>query len=315
MALSLPTRLVKPLTRLTIGMPALAHMSPRVERRWLDVMSRVAKLPEGTEVEAVDLGGVPASRITGPSATGDRRVLYIHGGGYVAGSPHTYRGFIGALAKAARVEVFAPDYPLAPEQPYPAAPDACLRAYQALAERGSGPIALAGDSAGGGLALGLALRLRDEDLPAPAGLVLFCPWLDLSHSGESFAGCGFNEPVLRPWRSEQNASRYAGDMPLNDPRLSPLFGEGLGDLPPIHMQGAEFDLLVSDADRFAERVRKAGGSIDYRRFDGLWHDFQVLLEFLAPAREALTAAAEALDAMFARAPASVGAGGAVEPTA
>jgi epsilon-lactone hydrolase len=315
MALSLSPRVVRPLTRLTIGMPGLAHMSPRMERRWLDWMSRIVPLPDGTEIESGELGGVPVTRTTGPWAEEGKRILYIHGGGFTSGSAHTYRGFIAALAQAARAEVHTVDYPLSPEYPYPAAPDACLDAYRALAATDGGPVAVAGDSAGGGLAVGLAIRLRDLGDPAPAGLVLFCPWLDLSHSGESFAACGFHEPVLRPWRSEQNAERYADGLDLDDPRISPLFEEDLAGLPPIHMQGAEFDLLVSDADRFAERVRDAGGRIEYRRFDGLWHDFQVLLEYLEQSRQALGAAAAALEEMWQREPVSVVAGGAVQPAA
>jgi acetyl esterase/lipase len=301
--------------RATLGLPALARLSPRLGRRWLGLLSAGVRLPAGTKTERIDLGGVPADRVTGPWAQPGRSLIYIHGGGYSLGSPHTYRGFIAALSRAARVAVYAPDYPLAPEHPYPAAADACLTVFEQLVSSGSGgAVALAGDSAGGGLALGLAIRLRDRGGQAPAGLALFCPWLDLSHSGESFAGGAPREPVLKPRHSHRNALAYAGAMDLADPRVSPLFAESLAGLPPIHIQGAELDLLVSDADRFVERARAAGIAIEYRRYDGLWHDFQVLGELLAEARDATGLAGRALEQMWDPA-GSVAAGGAVEPTA
>ena len=298
MELSLPPRFLRPVVRATLGLPGAAHMPPRVERRWLGLCSTGVRMPPGTEIEPLDLGGVPALRFTGPWAQPGRSLFYIHGGGYSAGSPHTYRGFVAALAQAARAVVYAPAYPLAPEHPYPAAADACLAAFEELAGSDAGAVALAGDSAGGGLALGLAIRLRDQGGEAPAGLALFCPWLDLSHSGESFATGAPREPILKPRRSHRNAVAYCRGIDLADPRLSPLFAESLAGLPPIHIQGAELDLLVSDADRLAERARAEGVPVDYRRFDGLWHDFQLLGEYLAEARDAVGEAGQALERMW-----------------
>jgi monoterpene epsilon-lactone hydrolase len=298
MELSLRPRVVRPLVRATLGLPATLHMPARVERRWVAAMSTGVRTPPGLETERLDLGGVPADRFTGPWAEPGRALLYVHGGGYSSGSPHTYRGFIAALSLAARTKVYAPDYPLAPEHPYPAAPEACLCAYEALAALEGGGMALAGDSAGGGLALGLAIQLRDQGGRWPVGLALFCPWLDLSHSGASFASGAPREPILKPGRSHRNAVAYAAGIDLADPRLSPLFAESLAGLPPIHIQGAELDLLVSDADRFAERARAAGTPVEYRRFDGLWHDFQLLGEYLAESREAVDQAGQALRRMW-----------------
>jgi len=306
------------MVRATLGMPATLHMPARLERRWLELMSTGVRTPDGTEIDDVELGGVRAHRLVGPWVERGRSLLYLHGGGYSAGSSNTYRGFIAALSQAARAAVIAPEYPLAPEHPYPAAADACLAAFDGLAGSEAGAVALAGDSAGGGLALGLAIRLRDRGGPAPVGLALFCPWLDLSHSGESFASGASYEPILKPHRSHRNALAYAGDVDLADPRLSPLFAESLEDLPPIHLQGAELDLLVSDSDRFAARARSAGVAIEYRRFERLWHDFQVLGDYLAEARDAVAEAGRALERMWDSAPVPAGsvvAGGAVEPAA
>jgi epsilon-lactone hydrolase len=308
--LSLSPRVVRGLARVTTGIPGLARMSPRMERRWLNALGAVAQTPSGTTRVEVDLGGVPATLTGGPWAQDGRTLLYLHGGAYVAGSPDAYRAVIASLSRAARAPVYAPDYPLAPEHPFPAGPDSVLRAYRALRDRVDGPLAVAGDSAGGGLTLGLAVRLRDGGEPQPAGLVLFCPWVDLGNSGRSFRENGRREPILRRDHSNGSARMYAGSEELTDPRLSPLFTPDLTGLPPTHLLSATDDLHLSDADALAERLRDAGIDLEYRRIEGVWHDFQVFGDYLVQAREAIGAAGAALDRFF-----SVPAGGAVEAAA
>ncbi len=311
MELSLSPRVVRGLARVTAGMPGLARMSQRMERRWLNAIGAMAQTPKGTTRTEVELGGVPTTVTCGPWAEPGRTLLYLHGGAYCYGSPVAYKGVIAALSRAARAAVFAPDYPLAPEHPFPAAPDAALAAYRALRDRVAGALAVAGDSAGGGLALGLAVRLRDADEDQPAALVLFCPWVDLGNSGRSFRENGRHEPILRRDRSNEAARMYAGGEELADPRLSPLFTPDLSELPPIHLLSATDDLHLSDADALAERLRAAGAELEYRRVQGVWHDFQVFGDYLAEAREAIAAAAAALERSFA----SVPAGGPIEAAA
>lgn len=312
MALSLPPLLVRQVARGTIGLPGILHAPVGFERRWIRAVASTIRTPKGTEAEPIELGGVPGERVTGPWAKPGRTLLYVHGGGYVAHSARTYRGLIAALSKAAASTVVAPDYPLAPEHPFPAGPDGVHAAYTALRAETDGVITLAGDSAGGGLALGLLLRLRHGGERLPAGAVLFCPWVDLSHSGPSFETAGWGEPVLRAGRSVRNAGLYADGEDLRDARLSPLFATDFTGLPPIHLQGASDDLLASDADALAERLREAGADFEYRRFDGMWHDFQALGELMATARAAMAAAGSALDGYAST---SVVAGGAVEAAA
>jgi epsilon-lactone hydrolase len=309
MPLSLPPAVVRPVVRVTLGLPGLVGMSTAAERRWFDLLALGVRLPKGTNVEAVELGGVPADRVSGPWAKPGRNVLYLHGGGYAVGSPKTFRGFVTALSVASRATLYVPDYPLAPEHPFPAASDSAIAAYRALVDRGGPPI-LAGDSAGGNLSLATAIRVRDAGEMPALGLVLFCPWLDLSHSGASHRGAP-REPVLHAKRSARNARAYASGRDLRDPAVSPLFAD-LAGLPPIHLQGAADDYLRSDSDRLAEAVEAAGGIVDYHRFEGVWHDFQVLGELLAEARIAVAEAGEAMDRLFS---ASVAAGGAVEAAA
>lgn len=309
MRLSLSPSVVRPMVRVTLGLPGLVRMSTAAERRWLGLLAAAARLPKGAVVEAVELGGVPADRVSGPWAMPGRNVLYLHGGGYAVGSPDTYRAFVAALSLASKATLHVPDYPLAPEHPFPAASDSALAAYRALVDR-EGPAIVAGDSAGGNLSLTVAIRIRDAGEVAALGLVLFCPWLDLSHSGSSHRRAP-REPILRARRSEKNARAYARGRDLRDPVVSPLFAD-LAGLPPIHLQGAADDYLRSDSDRLAEAVEKAGGVVDYHCFEGVWHDFQVLGEFLAEARIAVAEAGDAMDRLFS---ASVAAGGAVEAAA
>lgn len=282
-----------------------------MERRWLNAIGVMTRPPSGAEFAAESLGGGPALRVSTPAVEPGRTVLYVHGGGYTTAPMRTYRAFMGTIATETRTVVHAPDYPLAPEHPFPAAFDATLAAYRALAQSSPGPIVLAGDSAGGGLAVAIAVALRDAGEPAPAGLVLFCPWLDLTHSGQSFASGAPREPILHAGRSARNAELYAGSRDLRDPRISPLFEPDVAGLPPIYLLGAADDLLASDADRFADRVRDAGGEIDYRRYEGLWHDFQLFGDAMAQSRAATTAACAAISGFFA----SVAAGGPVEAAA
>lgn len=210
-------------------------------RRWLDACSVLTLVPRGTEVRPVRLGEVPGVRVTYPGADSTgvdtaRAMLYLHGGGYTTGSPRTHRSLAGHLSRTVAAPVFLLDYRLAPEHPYPAALLDTLAAYRALQRAGYPPerIVLAGDSAGGGLAVATALALRDAGEPLPVALALLSPWLDLTLSSESI---------------RSNASR---DAMLNSAWLA--------GLPPRDVQAAGDELLVNDTDRFVERARTAGTS-------------------------------------------------------
>jgi epsilon-lactone hydrolase len=313
MELSLPHPVVRGLLRGTAGLPARTRMPVGLARRWFDLVGGVVRPPANTSVEEGELGGVPTYTATSGDADPLRTIVYFHGGGYVNFARPSFLAFIRAISLATRSVVHMPDYPLAPERPYPAATDAGLAAYRALAARANRPIVLAGDSAGGNLAVVTAVALRDAGDDPPAGMVLFSPWLDLSHSGPSFRDNGSREPILTKRDSVGKAMAYAAGADLGDPRLSPLFTESLAGLPPTFMVGGADDILVSDADRYAQRVREAGGEMDYRRHEGVWHDFQLFGDMLAEARGALAEAFAAIDGFFARS--SVATGGPVEAAA
>ena len=197
-------------------------------------------VPDGTTTADIDAAGVGARWVaTGTPADADDGVapvvLHFHGGGYVMASPDTHVPLCSALAAATGGRVLSVDYRLAPEDPFPAAADDALAAYSWLVDRVDPTrVVLAGDSAGGGLALGLLARARDLGLPLPAGAALLSPWVDLTSSGESVLGNAGIDPILGPTLTQHWATLYAGDQ-LADPLASPLFGDLTG-LPPALVQ-------------------------------------------------------------------------------
>lgn len=269
------------LVRLTLR-PFLAPWNPvRGQRATAAIAGLAAKGPPGARYEAVLLGGVPAQRITPARVRPGTTVLYLHGGAYVIGGPASHAKLAAQIAHAAQAPAWFVDYRLAPEHPFPAALDDAMAAYRALLAQNPGRITLAGDSAGGGLALALAMSIRDAGLPAPDALVLLSPWADLTLSGESHRTRAARDPMLRSSWLATSAARYAAGRPLSDPLMSPALGT-LSGLPRTLVQVGSEEILLSDAERVA-----TGTGAKLSRFDGLWHDFQAHAGLLPEADRAL----------------------------
>jgi len=219
-------------------------------------------------------------------------ILYLHGGGYVACSAATHRPITAALARLAHRRVFSLDYRLAPEHPFPAALDDAVAAYRWLLGQGvdAGAVALAGDSAGGGLVLATLLRARDEALPLPAAAVCFSPWTDLAGTGESLTTNNGRCAMLHPDNVRDFARLYLADASPRHPYASPLFAD-LGGLPPLLMQVGSSELLLDDARRVHDKIRAAGGASTVQIFDGVFHVWQMLDGLVPEARVALRQAA------------------------
>lgn len=224
-------------------------------------------------------------------------ILYFHAGGYVACSAATDRPITAALARLARRAVFSADYRLAPEHRFPAALDDAVAAYRWLLDRGIAPraLALAGTSAGGGLALATLVRARDEGLPLPACAVAFSPWTDLAGTGASLYANDGRCPTFRPANIPAFARLYLGDASALDPYASPVFAD-LAGLPPLLLQASSNELLLDDARRVHDKVRRAGGSSRLEIFDDLFHAWPMLDGFMPEARVALQQAAAFIDA-------------------
>lgn len=232
--------------------------------------------------------------LIGPTDAADRdAVLYVHGGAFVAGGAGAYAGFASRIAAATGADVHLPDYRLAPEHSHPAPGDDLFAAYSALLELGypARRIAIVGDSAGGALAAGLALTIPEMDVPSPAAMVLISPWLDLTLSGASIAANAKADPMLRRALLEEGGRAHAAGLRRSDPRVSPLFAD-LRGLPPTLVQVGSDEILLDDSTRFADRAWAAGVEVELQRFEGLWHDFQLMagtLEVAAGAVEDIAA--------------------------
>ncbi|MFI6868461.1 alpha/beta hydrolase [Nocardia sp. NPDC050406] len=273
---------------------------PRVRAR-ARASTRSARAPRNVSVTTGELGGVPAEILTSADSPDETAVLYLHGSGFVIGAPRMVRPLTGALAAALNTTVYALDYRLAPEHPHPAAIEDTVAAYLALVERGVRPdrIAVVGDSAGGTLAVDLALRLRDDRLPFPAVLGMICPVLDLSAASSAFHCDARREPLLTAELMRQFMDAYLPHVPEDRRReLSPIYRDITG-LPPVVMHSATDDILSGDARRFADHAAKLGAPLRHREYRGLWHVFHAMP--MKPAREAVDDLATALGSVL-RAP-------------
>ena len=235
-------------------------------RQWLENFADIAPPPAGVTVTPVTLGGVPALRIAPPAARG--AFMHLHGGAYVLGSARTHMGLAARWAVAATATAYVVDYRLAPEHPWPAALDDALAAWSAL----PAPLALVGDSAGGGLALALAIRLRDAGLPLPAAIAVTSPWCDLTLAGPSYVEQAGVEIMLTRAGLAADVERYRGALPAADPRVSPLLAD-LAGLPPVLIQVGTAELLLSDSEALAARLSDAGVHTALERWAGMGHSW------------------------------------------
>ena len=277
--------------------PVLSNRFPlAVQRRYIRQVYRASLPPAGVSFRPDDLGGVAVLRAM-PAAPSSGTLLYLHGGGYIMGSASTHRGMAGHLAAMTGCEVIIPDYRLAPEHPFPAAPDDAESVYLALLARGLSParIAVAGDSAGGGLAVVLAMRLRDQGQPLPTSLVVFSPWTDLTEQQLYAPEC---EPVLHADWTAKAARMYAGDIPQRHPMISPVFGDLTG-LPPLLIQVGSQEILLNDAVRLADVAKRDRVATTLEIYNNLWHVFQVHCGQLARATAAMEKAASHIRAHLA----------------
>lgn len=203
-------------------------------------------------------------------------ILYCHGGGYSTGSSLYARTLTTKLASSTSMDVLSFDYRLAPEHPYPAATQDAMQVWNYLMLLGYGArdVILAGDSAGGNLALSLCLQLKNQGRLMPRGLVLMSPWTDLTSSGKSHVSKAEIDPVLNASYLEQMIENYAAGQELTDPLISPLFGEYEG-FPPIYIQVGSNEILQDDAVLLYKKLLKDNVSVKLDVFKGMWHVFQM----------------------------------------
>jgi acetyl esterase/lipase len=253
---------------------------------------------EGVTRCATDLGGVGAVTIEPQGNSPDLTVVYFHGGGYVSGSPpELYLPMVAGVALAANARVHVVDYRLAPEAPFPGAFEDCLNAYRwLLRDGGVDPRTLAvfGDSAGGNLALAVAVAARDERLPLPTSVAVISPYADLTFSGASIEQRKDLDPYVSGELLELMAAAYVGDGPRDDPRCSTVFADLTG-LPPLLVQVGENEILYDDATRIRDAACAAGVAVT---FESWKHGFHVWPVFVSASLPESSAAIERLAAFL-----------------
>lgn len=223
----------------------------------------------------VVVGGVDCIEVVPDDIEPVGTVLYCYGGGFISGSAFEDLIIAAPLAACCGARIVLPKYPLAPEHPWPAAIDAGFAVYRALIDdRSGGPIAIAGESAGGNMALALLHRARRDALAMPCASAVLSPWCDLDHGGDSLTANDGRDPTLaNPWL-EAAAAMYAGDRDRASPDISPLNGPFDGTYPTTMITTGTRDLLMSQAVRLTRVLREAGVPVDLRIWDDLWHVFE-----------------------------------------
>ena len=272
------------------------------KRAWSPDVPRGWRLRELDGADGKPLRGEWIERSGEPAIGARPTVLYLHGGGYYFCSPRTHRSIVFGLATRANAPVFSLDYRLAPEHRFPAALDDATAAYRYLIAEGTAPesIVIAGDSAGGGLALATLVALRDAGDPLPAGAVLFSPWTDLAATGASIVDNDGADPMFSGPAIAKAAKVYLGDMPATHPYASPVYAD-LRGLPPLFMMAGSTEVLLDDSRRVAANARAAGVDCEFEVWKKMPHVWPIFAPFIPEANRALDRAAAFVGRVTSRA--------------
>jgi len=256
------------------------------ERASMDKMSAMSVKGKSGRLEVI--GGVAGEWHEAQLGSKETVVLYLHGGGYVLGSPTSHAGMASMMADLAQARVFVLDYRLAPETPFPGALEDAISAYKALLEKGEKPekIVIAGDSAGGGLAVALMVALKEGGVPLPAAGVCLSPWADLSFSGDSMQTNAKADSILCRQSLAWLGGQYLAGLAPNDPRVSPIFADLTG-LPPLLIQVGSDEVLLDDAVRLNKVAKKAGVDSTLEVWNGQVHVWPLMSKLIPEARQAL----------------------------
>ena len=247
-----------------------------------------APAPAGVTCTPVEAGGVSAEWSVADGADQDKVILYVHGGGYVMGSAGSHRDMTGRLSQASGARVLSLNYRLAPEHPFPAPVDDSVAAYRWLLGQGirASNIAIAGDSAGGGLALAALIAIRDAGEPVPAAGIGISPWVDMEGTGESMTTRAAVDPVVQKEGLLGMAKLYLGDADPKNPLAAPLHAN-LAGLPPLLIQVGDSETLLDDATRITERARKADVDVTLKIWDEMPHVWHLFAPILPEGRQAI----------------------------
>jgi len=275
-------------------------IDPVTMRANLESMTSLMPLPPDVAAEPIVVNGVRAEWVQVPDADPGRVVLYLHGGAYVIGSINTHRDLAGRISRASGARVLNVDYRLAPEHPHPAAVEDATAAYRWLLAQGHHParIAVAGDSAGGGLTVATLVALRDAGVPLPSAGVCLSPWVDLEGIGDSMTERAHLDPMVQKEHLVRMGQLYLADHHARTPLAAPLYAD-LSGLPPLYIQVGTAETLLDDSNRLAERSRKAGVDVTLELWDDMIHVFQAFAPILPEGQEAVEKIGQYLRARWA----------------
>ncbi|XPS82808.1 acetyl-hydrolase [Desulfosarcina variabilis str. Montpellier] len=257
-------------------------------RNFMEKMAKYSKLPPGTQIEKITLNGIAAEWIYTNTAHEERVVLFLHGGGYNLCSINTHRELASYIARESGAKVLLIDYRLSPEHPFPAALEDAVSAYHWLLGNGlSGKnIAIAGDSAGGGLTLATAISIRDAGDPLPSSIACIAPWTDLCMTGDSIQTKSKIDPLVKIHSAKIWAKNYIGDNDPSDPRISPLYAD-LNIFPPLLIHVGTDDMLLDDSKRIAQKAEESGVNVELKIYEKMWHVFHLQVKAMPEAKNAI----------------------------
>jgi acetyl esterase/lipase len=260
----------------TTKVPNIGELPIQLLRQGMAGMMSFALPPASCMIESVNAGGPEALWISAEKQNEDDKatILYLHGGAYSMCSPQTHVGLTGLLSDLSRIRVLSVDYRLAPEHPYPAAIEDAVKAYRWLLQQGVPPesIVIGGDSAGGGLTFATLLKLKENGEPLPVAAFAISPWVDLAHTGETMQTKAEEDPMFTESGIDYMAKLYANGADLSSPLVSPLYAD-LRGLPPTLIHVGTSEMLLSDSQRMAEALKKAGVNCTLKEWEGLFHVF------------------------------------------
>jgi len=263
-----------------------------------------AVAPSDAETQSVLVDGMPSLWVATPGSERSRVLLYFHGGGYRLGSVRSHVDLMARIARAARCRVLGVNYRLAPEHRFPAPVQDAVAAYECLlAERVPAHcIALAGDSAGGGLAAAALLALRDRARPLPAAAVMLSAWTDLTAQSDTYATRAEADPIHQRTMILATARHYLGEQnEASHPLASPLFGD-LAGLPPLLLQVGDRETVLGDSTRFAKKARAAGVEVTLEVYPDMIHVFQQFADLIPEAQQAIDSIGCFLSRVWAQSP-------------
>lgn len=258
-----------------------------LRKRMSQATARLAPHPS-VKLKLMHIGKLRGEWLIPPKAPDDCVMLYFHGGGWLMGSARSYRSLVSHLAFNSGIRALSINFRLAPEHPYPEGLEDCIAAYQWLLDNGFPPhkIVLVGDSSGANLALAVMLAAKASGTPLPAGCVALSPITDLTLSGDTVRTHYHRDPILSTIRSRRLIADYVTDHDPRDPLISPLYGD-LHGLPPLLIHVGDRELLLDDARQFGKKAQEAGVKVELVVWPQMFHNFQMFVELMPEARQAV----------------------------